>query len=59
MEKQSTVNKKLDYETELLVITMEECGEMIEASLSSDTWNREVVFIQGFGIKISRSIDDR
>mgnify|MGYP003110021144 CR=1 FL=1 len=31
MEKQSTINKKLDYETELLVITMEECGEMIEA----------------------------
>ena len=31
MEKQNTINKKLDYETELLVITMEECGEMIEA----------------------------
>ena len=31
MEKQDTINKKLDYETELLVITMEECGEMIEA----------------------------
>ena len=25
------INKKLDYDTELLVITMEECGEMIEA----------------------------
>ncbi len=25
------INKKLDYNTELLVITMEECGEMIEA----------------------------
>ena len=24
MEKQNTINKKLDYETELLVITMEE-----------------------------------
>ena len=31
MEKQNTINKKLDYETELLVITMEECREMIEA----------------------------
>lgn len=28
MEKK--INKKLDYETELLVITMEECGEMIQ-----------------------------
>ena len=25
------INKKLNYDTELLVITMEECGEMIEA----------------------------
>ena len=25
------INKKLRYDTELLVITMEECGEMIEA----------------------------
>ena len=25
------INKKLDYDTELLVITMEECGELIEA----------------------------
>lgn len=25
------INKKLDYNTELLVITMEECGELIEA----------------------------
>ena len=25
------INKKLEYNTELLVITMEECGEMIEA----------------------------
>ena len=31
MEKTKSINKKLDYETELLVITMEECGEMIEA----------------------------
>ena len=31
MKKTNTINKKLDYETELLVITMEECGEMIEA----------------------------
>ena len=31
MEKKNTINKKLDYETELLIITMEECGEMIEA----------------------------
>ena len=31
MKKINTINKKLDYETELLVITMEECGEMIEA----------------------------
>ena len=29
MEKK--INKKLDYNTELMVITMEECGEMIEA----------------------------
>ena len=29
--KENSINKKLDYETELLVITMEECGEMIEA----------------------------
>ena len=29
MEKK--INDKLDYNTELLVITMEECGEMIEA----------------------------
>ena len=25
------INTKLDYNTELLVITMEECGELIEA----------------------------
>ena len=25
------INNKLEYNTELLVITMEECGEMIEA----------------------------
>jgi|TARA_R110000851_G_scaffold196017_1_gene346812 NTP pyrophosphatase (non-canonical NTP hydrolase) len=25
------INKKLDYDTELMVITMEECGELIEA----------------------------
>ncbi len=25
------INKKLDFNTELLVITMEECGELIEA----------------------------
>ena len=25
------INKNLNYDTELLVITMEECGEMIEA----------------------------
>ena len=25
------INKKLDYNTELMVITMEECGELIEA----------------------------
>jgi len=25
------INKKLEYNTELLVVTMEECGEMIEA----------------------------
>tara|TARA_R100000908_G_C3641781_1_gene77673 strand:+ start:184 stop:471 length:288 start_codon:yes stop_codon:yes gene_type:complete len=31
MKKKESINKKLDYETELLVITMEECGEMIEA----------------------------
>mgnify|MGYP001411987613 FL=1 len=29
MEKK--INDKLDYNTELMVITMEECGEMIEA----------------------------
>ena len=29
--KLKSINNKLDYETELLVITMEECGEMIEA----------------------------
>lgn len=27
----SKINKKLDYDTELMVITMEECGELIEA----------------------------
>jgi len=26
-----SINKKLDYNTELMVITMEECGELIEA----------------------------
>ena len=31
MKKKESINNKLDYETELLVITMEECGEMIEA----------------------------
>ena len=31
MEKKPSINKKLDYNTELLVIAMEECGEMIEA----------------------------
>ena len=31
MEKTKSINKKLDYDTELLVITIEECGEMIEA----------------------------
>ncbi len=31
IKKTKSINKKLDYETELLVITMEECGEMIEA----------------------------
>ena len=25
------INKKLDYNTELMLITMEECGELIEA----------------------------
>tara|TARA_B100000497_G_C7560455_1_gene338169 strand:+ start:407 stop:688 length:282 start_codon:yes stop_codon:yes gene_type:complete len=30
-KKLKSINNKLDYETELLVITMEECGEMIEA----------------------------
>ena len=25
------INKKLEYNTELMVITMEECGELIEA----------------------------
>ena len=25
------INKKLNYDTELLVITMEECGELIQA----------------------------
>ena len=25
------INKKLEYNTELIVVTMEECGEMIEA----------------------------
>jgi len=25
------INDKLDYDTELMVITMEECGELIEA----------------------------
>ena len=25
------INKNLDYNTELMVITMEECGELIEA----------------------------
>jgi len=25
------INNKLDYDTELMVITMEECGELIEA----------------------------
>ena len=25
------INTKLDYDTELMVITMEECGELIEA----------------------------
>jgi len=29
MEKK--INKKLDYNTELMLITMEECGELIEA----------------------------
>ena len=29
MEKK--INKKLEYNTELMLITMEECGEMIEA----------------------------
>ncbi len=25
------INKKLDYNTELMLITMEECGELVEA----------------------------
>ena len=29
MEKK--INKKLDYNTELMLITMEECGELVEA----------------------------
>ena len=33
MEKTKSINKKLDYDTELLSITMEECGEMIELVL--------------------------
>ena len=28
------INKKLEYNTELMVITMEECGELIEACSS-------------------------
>ncbi len=30
-ENDMSINKKLDYNTELMVIAMEECGEMIEA----------------------------
>ena len=30
-ENDMSINKKLDYNTELMVITMEECGELIEA----------------------------
>ena len=29
------INKKLDYNTELLMILMEECGELIEACSKS------------------------
>ena len=31
IELRKMINKKLDYNTELMVITMEECGELVEA----------------------------
>ena len=34
------INKKLDYNTELMLITMEECGELIEAC-SKAIWCEE------------------
>ena len=46
------INKKLDYDTELLVITMEECGELIEAcskAIRCEDYNDNEKLIEEFG----------
>ena len=46
------INKKLDYDTELLVITMEECGELIEAcskAIRCEDYNNNEKLIEEFG----------
>ena len=46
------INKKLDYDTELLVITMEECGELIEAcskAIRCEDYENNERLIEEFG----------
>ena len=46
------INKKLDYNTELLVITMEECGELIEAcskAIRCEDYENNERLIEEFG----------
>ena len=46
------INKKLDYDNELMVITMEECGELIQAcskSIRCDDYHDNSALIEEIG----------
>ena len=55
------INKKLDYDTELLVITMEECGELIEAcskAIRCEDYNDNEKLIEEFGDVYLKFLED-